>query len=97
MNKQDFDQRFHSYAGGSDDRRLHCGSYDNNRDFAMAVVAVINFHDGELFNWTAYWGGTDLTQEEEDAVRYIARHGNEMSRDDARHFFTSFPMTHYRT
>ena len=97
MNLQKFDREHSHYEGNYDGHRLHSTRYSNANGFALAVVASIKFYDGELFDWSAYWGGTDLTRHEEDAVRYVAKRGNKMSREDAQHFFPHLPMSHYRS
>lgn len=97
MNQEQFLDEYHSYKGDYEGHFLSSARYQNTSGFALAVVASINFSpDGQLRDWTAYWHGCDKTRREEDAVRWVAKHGCKLSRDDAEHFFPDFPMSHYR-
>jgi hypothetical protein len=49
--------------------------YWNSNGIATAIVAVVNFFDGKLFDWAAYIGGTEKTWKEEDAYEEVKRHG----------------------
>lgn len=97
MNQEQFLEEHCAYKGDHEGRWLVCARYRNSGGFALAVVASVHFSpDGQLGDWAAYWGGTDKTQREEDAVRWAAEHGCKLSRDDAKHFFPGFPMSYYR-
>jgi hypothetical protein len=84
-------------VSGEPDRFLACARYGNANGFAFAVVASVMFHEnGDLLDWAAYWGGCDLTQRKEDAVRWVHHHGNKLSLDDAQHYFPDIPIVYYR-
>ena len=80
------------------DHFLTVARYGNANGFAFAVVASLMFREecGSLLDWSAYWGGCDLTVHEEDAVRWVAANGNKLSVDDAQHYFPEVPIACYR-
>ena len=72
--------------------------YGNANGFAWAIVATLMFKpDGQLVDWCVYMGGCDLTEHELDAICWIARNGNAMGLQDARHFFPKLPAEQYRS
>jgi len=72
---------------------LREGFYVNANGYAVAVVAVVR----PFVDWTAYVGGCNLTQHEEDAVRWIARYGAKLPYEHAHHFFPDLPWRLYRS
>lgn len=82
---------------GEDGQTLFWRRYYNSNGFATAVVAVVDeWEDGSGGEWACYTGGTDLTQHEKDAVRWLARHGAKMPERDARYFFPELLDMPYR-
>jgi len=74
------------------DLLLREGWYSNAEGFAVAVVAVVN----PGVDWVAYIGGTDLTEHEEEAVRWVAQHGAKLPARLAQAFFPDLPMQMFR-
>lgn len=76
-------------------RTVLVGRYTNANGYAAAIVAVISvpeepLHDntpGWRGDWAAYWGGCNVDMSQENAGLWVARYGNKMSEEDARHFF----------
>lgn len=77
-------------------REIRTARYSNANYQACAIVAAVNYHDGELFDWAAYIGGCDHRLREREAVAWVAENGDKMSRRDAAHFFPSLPINKYR-
>ncbi len=69
----------------------------NSGGIAMTIVAVLNYYNGKLMDWAAYWGGSRLSKEIE-ACHDIAEHGCKLSKEDALYFFKGkrFPKAKYR-
>ena len=66
-------------------------------DAAAAIVAVVNYTGDEtVFDWACYFGATDKTWHEQDAVDDAAAHGDKMSAADAHYFFPDLPVERYR-
>lgn len=72
--------------------------YGNSNGFAFSILAVLTFtrNGSELIDWSAYWGGCDLTQRECDCYEWVRQYGNKMLTADARHFFKELPIDQYR-
>lgn len=71
--------------------------YGNSNGFAFAILAALTFgRDGELIDWSAYWGGCDQTEYERDCYEWVRQNGNKMFTADARHFFKELPIDYYR-
>ena len=66
--------------------RTICLGYWNADGIAVAIVAVANYFNGELFDWTAYIGGTTKTEHEKDACEHVAKHGCKLTSSIARFF-----------
>ena len=78
-------------------RVVHCARYCCTGDAAAAIVAVVmSQDDGTLLDWAAYWGATDKTWLEQDAVDFAAASGDKLSRADACYFFPDLPVERYR-
>lgn len=73
------------------------GRYFNANGIGTAIVAVVNYHEGEVFDWAAYIGGSKRgARREEWAVEDVAKSGCKISVRDAKHFFPSLPIERYR-
>ena len=72
--------------------------YWNANGFAGAIVAVLTLGScsDDLIDWSAYIGGCDLTSRAEEAERWVAKHGNKVSREDAEYYFPDLPIELYR-
>ena len=70
------------------DRRIITGRYYNANWQAMAIVAVVT----EGVDWAAYANGVDYSLTEPEAVRWVAEHGEKLSRDDARYYFPDIEL-----
>jgi len=70
--------------------------YYNSNNVAVAIVAVVNYHDGELFDWAAYIGGSTRTFLEEHCVAKVVKCGCKLTVADAAHYFLRLPIEKYR-
>ena len=70
--------------------------YENTNGVAISVVASISYHEGELFEWSAYIGGTTRTWHEKDAVEATLSWGDSLRIEDAKHYFPELPIGRYR-
>ncbi len=70
--------------------------YYNANGYAMAVVAVVNHDNEELFDWAAYMNGCSANISEREAWEWVAEYGCKLSRADASHFFPTLDIDHYR-
>lgn len=71
--------------------------YYNSNGIGTAIVAVVNHHDSEVFDWAAYIGGSRRgARREEWATEDVAKSGCKLSRIDAVHFFPDLPKERYR-
>jgi hypothetical protein len=77
-------------------RETRTAMYYNWNYKALAVVAVINYWDGELRDWAAYIGCSDQVELEEDCVAEVAEEGQKLAHRDAVHFFPELPPELYR-
>lgn len=57
------------------EKKVYPLKYWNSNGVAVAIVAVANYVDGELFDWAAYIGGTTKTEHEEDAYDEVTQYG----------------------
>ena len=66
------------------------GRYWNANGVAIAIVAVVT----EGIDWAAYIGGgcNGMTEHEQDAVEWTAKHGAKLYEEDARHFFPEIEL-----
>ena len=76
------------------DRGTQTARYYNSNGFAVAIVAVVNYHDGELFDGSAYIGGTDRCWVAQDAIDWVTEKGDKIKAGDAFHFFPH-PVPHF--
>ena len=80
-------------------RYTNCGNGDFG-GFALTIVLVVNeTPDGEIRDWTAYWGATPSEGwTEKETVAWVAENGNKLSTRDAAHFSQGeeLPMRLYR-
>jgi len=56
-------------------KKMYPLGYWNSNGVAVAIVAVANYLDGELFDWAAYIGGSTETWNEQDAYSDVAQYG----------------------
>jgi DUF971 family protein len=71
-------------------RFYNCGEY------AVAIVAVVNYHNDVIYDWAAYIGyGT--SQQEEKCYAYVAEHGNKLNHEDAFYYFPYLPQNKWRS
>ena len=82
-------------SNGYREEKLTARYYHSN-GFAVAVVASVSYGKEKLLDWAAYIGGTDRTWREQDAVDWVAKRGDKLSREDARYYFPSLPINKYR-
>jgi len=76
-----------------DGHLLREGFYGNNGIYAVVVVASVL----PGVDWTAYIGGYDgMSASEEEAVRWVARHGVKLPYHYAKAFFGDLPDDLYR-
>ena len=90
----------HDYTGVPEEgyfRLGHEARFENLGYFAIAIVAVQNYMDGELMDWAAYMGGS-ADAKERDVCNAAAQHGNKLSQEDTRHYFKGkhFPQSKWR-
>lgn len=78
------------------ERKVFYAKYHNLGEFAIAIVAVVNYHDGRLLDWAAYIGGTTDTRDERAAIDEAAKHGNKLSEKEAKFYFSGLPPMAYR-
>ncbi len=75
--------------------------YRNSNGFAAAIVATVAVTGhgiDKILDWTAYLGGSDKTQRQEDAILHIAdMTGCKLSKQDACYFFPELKDEWYRT
>lgn len=76
---------------------VHPIRYSNCNGYAAAIVAVVNYYNGKMFDWGLYWGGAPVNARRLDAVNHVAKHGDKMSETDARHFCPNLPIGKYRS
>ena len=60
------------------EKKMYRLRYWNSNGVAVAIVAVANYLDGDLFDWAAYIGGTTKVWDEEDAYDEVARYGTKL-------------------
>lgn len=80
-------------------REVRCGRFFNQSGYngmAVAIVAVVEYWDGEVRDWAAYIGASNQTLLEEDAAEDVAQHGCKLYRDEAAFFFPRLPKGAYR-
>jgi len=70
--------------------------YSNCNDHAAAIVAVVNYDKGNVFDWALYWGGAPCYYVERAAYEHVAQHGDKMGYEDAEHFCPDLPIERYR-
>jgi hypothetical protein len=71
--------------------------YYNSMGIGVAIVAVVNYYEGELFDWAAYIGGSKKGAEREEwCTEDVAAHGCKLSRADAMHYFPELDIGRYR-
>lgn len=76
---------------------IRVARYFNVNGFAGAIIAVIKFNpDDTMRDWSAYWGGCDLTMHKDDAVKWVAQNGDKISLSDAQYYFPDIPPARYR-
>ena len=93
----DFRGHHPGWLQGEDaDHYLYPARYVNGNYFASAIVASVRFFEGNLVDWAAYWHGCDLTEREEDAVRWVQAKGMKMLDMDAQHYFPRLPFAYFR-
>ena len=77
------------------DKKIYHLGYWNSNDVAVAIVAVANYIDGELFDWATYIGGTTKTWNEEDAYDEVAQYGCKLDANLAYYLArrSAYPLT----
>jgi hypothetical protein len=70
------------------DKEIITGRYYNSNGYACAIVAVVN----EGIDWGAYIGGADYMLSEEEAIEWIAKMGDKLSKEDAMYFFPDIKL-----
>ena len=73
-----------------------CARYANSHGVAVAIVAVVNYYQNELFDWAVYWGSSTQTYRQEDCVKDVADFGEKLLSEDAAYFFPGLDITRYR-
>ncbi len=66
--------------------------YWNSNGYATAIVAVVT----EGVDWAAYIGGADPEIRETEAIFHVARDGDKLPEEDAKHFFPAVNWLPYR-
>jgi hypothetical protein len=77
---------------------VHPIRYSNCNGYAAAIVAVVNYYNGELMDWVLCWGGAPVgtcRARELEAANHVAEHGDMMSKTDAAHFCPDLPIGKY--
>lgn len=72
--------------------------YYNSHGIGTAIVAVVNHkEDGDVFDWSAYIGGSSRGARRETwAVEDVARSGCKLSKRDAQFYFPELPPEKFR-
>lgn len=68
------------------EKKIHPLGYWNSNGVAVAIVAIANYAEGELFDWAAFIGGTTRTWNEEDAYDDVAEYGLKLDVNAACYF-----------
>jgi len=77
-------------------KTIQTARYFNSNGVAVAIIAVANYFDECLFDWSTYIGGSTKVEREQDCIEEVANHGCKLSRNDAQYFFPHLPIEKYR-
>ena len=69
------------------ERIAFCARYMNTNGMQVAIIAVVNFHNGQPQDWATYMGATQNAWKQEETIQWTARHGGKLSEEDGRYFF----------
>jgi len=82
------------------ERKLYGTKYWNLGDYAIGIVAVAQYEDGVLTEWTAYIGATNKTYHEQSAYDAALAQDNRLWKYEAeamtRGYRELLPMNKYR-
>jgi hypothetical protein len=70
--------------------------FENVGEHAVVVVAVVNYDDGDVFDWAAYIG-VGSSDNEMDCYEQVAERGNKLSERDAQYYAPHLPIQKYRS